>query len=81
MKLCKFCDQPTKPGRHKPGEYEHAMGCPNGKGISNPDHADPTPAQESNRQEPDDQGVSEYCQRTERMVISQVLKVEEYPNE
>lgn len=26
--LCKECGQPTKPGRHKPGEYEHAQGCP-----------------------------------------------------
>jgi hypothetical protein len=26
--LCTQCGQPMKPGRHKPGEYEHAQGCP-----------------------------------------------------
>jgi hypothetical protein len=26
--VCSECEQPIKPGRHKPGEYEHASGCP-----------------------------------------------------
>jgi len=25
---CSECNQPIKPGRHKPGEYAHARGCP-----------------------------------------------------
>ena len=29
-KVCDKCGQPIKPGRHKPGEYEHAQGCPKG---------------------------------------------------
>ena len=27
-RLCEECGQPTKAGRHKPGEYDHAQGCP-----------------------------------------------------
>ena len=29
IRLCEECGQPTKPGRHQPGEYDHAQGCPN----------------------------------------------------
>lgn len=28
QRVCKSCGQPLKKGRHKPGEYEHAEGCP-----------------------------------------------------
>jgi hypothetical protein len=39
-RLCKECGQPIKPGRHKPGEYEHAQGCPARERI---DPAQPIP--------------------------------------
>ena len=26
---CSECGQPIRKGNHKPGEYEHAQGCPN----------------------------------------------------
>jgi hypothetical protein len=28
---CPECGQPISPGRHRPGEYEHAQGCPRNK--------------------------------------------------
>jgi len=41
VRRCAECGQPVKPGRHKPGEYEHAQGCPNAprkRGETNVQH-------------------------------------------
>jgi hypothetical protein len=31
VRKCSDCGQPVRPGRHHPGEYEHAQGCRYGK--------------------------------------------------
>jgi hypothetical protein len=44
-RLCDACGQPIQPGRHMPGEYRHAQGCPRDRSKYRYRRVPPIPAE------------------------------------